>query len=435
MRAIRLPALSIAASFGASAATWVLLQQFAVRGLVAIKFLAIGRMLGPAAIGSVSVALLAVAIAEALSDTGLAQAVIQGEHPPTRSQLGAVWTTLTARGVLISLLLVALAPLLSSQFHLNGSLVLIQLAALLPLLRGLASPTYYVVQRERRFQHIAGVEIAASFVDCSVGLALAYFGAGAISVLIGLVAGESLKSILTWSTMKPRPPIRAVWSGIGHYVGFSRWIWASSVVNLLLNQFDKVVVGKLLGPAQLGGYQMSSRLAQMLLAEHGREPAGKWLVGQRRIEIYGHPWDADGLATGGYRRVQVGKRFTVRQPGEFGQEAVEQVEYAITRLMSFCTMPISPVQNAVVAPMSNTKLSAVCDSSNSGDMRATMKMPAVTIVAAWISAEIGVGPSIESGSHTCSGNCADLPVAPMNRQMQATVSRPQSVPGKLNAAS
>ena len=83
----------MAGSFGASAATWVLLQQFAVRGLVAIKFLAIGRMLGPAAIGSVSVALLAVAIAEALSDTGLAQAVIQGEHPPSRSQLGALWTT------------------------------------------------------------------------------------------------------------------------------------------------------------------------------------------------------------------------------------------------------------------------------------------------------------------------------------------------------
>ncbi|MFL6701853.1 MAG: oligosaccharide flippase family protein [Paraburkholderia graminis] len=267
MRAIRLPALSIASSFGASAATWVLLQQFAVRGLVAIKFLAIGRMLGPAAIGSVSVALLAVAIAEALSDTGLAQAVIQGEHAPTRPQLSAVWTTLTARGVLISLLLVASAPLLSSQFHLDGSLVLIQLAALLPLLRGLASPAYYVVQRERRFQHIAGVEVAAAFVDCSVGLTLAYLGAGAASVLIGLVAGETLKSVLTWVTMTPRPPVRAVWSGIGQYVGFSRWIWASSVINLLLNQFDKVVVGKLLGPTQLGGYQMSSRLAQMLLAD------------------------------------------------------------------------------------------------------------------------------------------------------------------------
>src|SRR5687768_15207931 len=86
--------------------------------------------------------------------------------------------------------------------------------------------------------------------------------------------------------------------------------------------------------------------------------------------------------------------------------------------MSFCTMPIRPVKNAVVAPTNSTIASAASLCSNSGDMRATMKMPAVTIVAAWISAEIGVGPSIESGSQTCSGTCADLPIAPMNRQTQ-----------------
>ena len=93
------------------------------------------------------------------------------------------------------------------------------------------------------------------------------------------------------------------------------------------------------------------------------------------------------------------------------------------------------MNSAVMAPITSTTFSAASDSSNSGDMRATMKMPAVTIVAAWISAEIGVGPSIESGSQTCSGNCALLPMAPMNRQMQATVSSPQSVPGKLMPAS
>lgn len=255
------------AGFGASAATWVLLQQVIVRGLVAIKFLAIGRILGPAAIGSVSVALLAVAIAESLSDTGLAQAVIQGHDTPTRAELSAVWTTLAARGVFVGLLLIALAPLMQSQFHLGGSLLLLQLAAALPLIRGIASPTYFVVQRERRFQHIAGVEISAAFADCCIGLMLALSGAGAYSVLIGMMAGETLKSTLTWATMQPRPPLKISWSGIGHYIGFSRWIWASSVVNLVLNQFDKIVVGKLLGPAQLGAYQMSSRLAQMLLAD------------------------------------------------------------------------------------------------------------------------------------------------------------------------
>src|SRR5512137_3024209 len=89
--------------------------------------------------------------------------------------------------------------------------------------------------------------------------------------------------------------------------------------------------------------------------------------------------------------------------------------------MSFWTTPRNAIDSAVTAPITVTNDSAVVDSSNSGLIRATMKMPAVTIVAAWISAEIGVGPSIESGSHTWSGTWALLPIAPTKRQMQTTV--------------
>src|SRR4249920_2818224 len=103
--------------------------------------------------------------------------------------------------------------------------------------------------------------------------------------------------------------------------------------------------------------------------------------------------------------------------------------------MSNCVIATSAIENAVIEPIASTNDKAVSDSSNSGDMRATMKIPAVTMVAAWISAEIGVGPSIESGSQTCSGNWADLPIAPMNRQMQAAVSSGQPVAATLIAAS
>src|SRR5437016_13512494 len=89
--------------------------------------------------------------------------------------------------------------------------------------------------------------------------------------------------------------------------------------------------------------------------------------------------------------------------------------------MSYCVSATSAIDSAVIAPITSTTDLAVSLNSYKGDMRATMKMPAVTMVAAWISAEIGVGPSIESGSQTCSGTCADLPIAPMNRQMQIRV--------------
>jgi len=46
-------------------------------------------------------------------------------------------------------------------------------------------------------------------------------------------------------------------------------------------------------------------------------------------------------------------------------------------------------------------------------------IPAVTIVAAWIKADTGVGPSIASGNHICNPTCADLPIAPNKKQKQA----------------
>src|SRR3954453_1659650 len=52
---------------------------------------------------------------------------------------------------------------------------------------------------------------------------------------------------------------------------------------------------------------------------------------------------------------------------------------------------------------------------------ASRKTPAATIVAAWISADTGVGPAIASGSHTCNGNWALLPIVPPNSSSAAAV--------------
>src|SRR5712671_7337632 len=108
-----------------------------------------------------------------------------------------------------------------------------------------------------------------------------------------------------------------------------------------------------------------------------------------------------------------------------------QVDQAMTRLMSFWAIPMLAANIAVVAPMTPTTAIAVDAYSNIGDRRATMKTPAVTIVAAWIRAETGVGPSIASGSQVCRPSWADFPIAPMNKRMQAIVSDGTCQPRKL----
>src|ERR671914_1911088 len=108
------------------------------------------------------------------------------------------------------------------------------------------------------------------------------------------------------------------------------------------------------------------------------------------------------------------------------------VEYANTRLRSSWPAAESAAYTAVTSPTTATANRATSDASKMGKARATRYTPAVTMVAAWIRADTGVGPSMASGSHVCSGSWADLPTAPANRRRAMTVAvdsaRPSAAP-------
>src|SRR6185369_6212862 len=97
-------------------------------------------------------------------------------------------------------------------------------------------------------------------------------------------------------------------------------------------------------------------------------------------------------------------------------------------------MPIVAANNAVSVPMMATTVKAIGARSKITCDRETIYTPAVTMVAAWIKAETGVGPSIASGSQTYSGICADLPQAPTMSKMPIAVNNPaEAVSGASGA--
>lgn len=63
----------------------------------------------------------------------------------------------------------------------------------------------------------------------------------------------------------------------------------------------------------------------------------------------------------------------------------------MTFLRSFCNKPAVAAIKAVAAPTKVTNAKTEGTHSNSGDERIIRKTPAVTMVAAWMRAETGVG--------------------------------------------
>src|ERR687890_1763562 len=98
------------------------------------------------------------------------------------------------------------------------------------------------------------------------------------------------------------------------------------------------------------------------------------------------------------------------------------VEAASDFLMSSLAQPTTAPKTSVMAPTMTTTSRASGVRSKIGFDRTTRYTPAVTIVAAWMSADTGVGPAIASPSQDCSGNCADLPHAPSSSRRPIAVS-------------
>src|SRR5438874_10035995 len=84
--------------------------------------------------------------------------------------------------------------------------------------------------------------------------------------------------------------------------------------------------------------------------------------------------------------------------------------------------------------MKVTNSKAMGESWNIGEQRQTRNTPAVTMVAAWIRAETGVGPSMASGSQVCNPSWADLPMAPTNSSRQAVSSAGTDLPRNMKWA-
>src|SRR5690606_3406330 len=89
-------------------------------------------------------------------------------------------------------------------------------------------------------------------------------------------------------------------------------------------------------------------------------------------------------------------------------------------LISVCVIAINAANNAVANPTTAITSIVTGESVNNIFARTTIYIPAVTIVAAWISADTGVGPAMASGSQVNNGICADLPVAATNNKSVIT---------------
>ena len=146
-----------------------------------------------------------------------------------------------------------------------------QLVAIMPALGtsfiflGLGGTHSAIAVKRIDFRPRTAATLAETILRGAVSVVLALAGAGVWSLVIGYMVGSAASTVMLWILVPWRPHFRPRRAHLRSLLGFGGQLTGVNVMAAFLTQFDYLVVGRVLGAAQLGFYSMATRLPSTVI--------------------------------------------------------------------------------------------------------------------------------------------------------------------------
>jgi PST family polysaccharide transporter len=215
----------------------------------------LARVLVPAEFGVFAVALMVQAIVINLAELGLAADLVR--HGDLDRRGPTITVVALVASSLLALLMWTGASTVASFMGAPDATWPIRLMALTIPMAGLTAVPYAQLQREFRQSRLFAIDGVNFVVGTTNTLALAFAGAGALSLAVGRVAGQSVSTVMQFAATKRR--VRLGWrpdvarSGIR----FGLPLACAGVLAWTLLNVDTMLVGRVAGVTALGFYVLA----------------------------------------------------------------------------------------------------------------------------------------------------------------------------------
>lgn len=227
---------------------------------VAIPFLA--RVLTPTDFGLAALALSMVMFFTLIGDAGLGRSLVRIDASDSEAWSSAFWASVLL-SIALALFIFLLAWPSASFFNEPRLTPIMMTLALAPLLMGLAEiPAASLLQREK-FQWLAGAEFAAALCGIVVALAVAFNGGGAWALVWQHLTQRIVKGVVVFTASGLRPRFVLSFERLSEHMRFMLDTVAWSITMFVSRQADTLIVGKFLGAATLGLYNIAVRVMQL----------------------------------------------------------------------------------------------------------------------------------------------------------------------------
>lgn len=245
---------------------WAFLANVSDKLLQLVRLVVLARLLAPEDFGLFGITLLALSALDRFTRTGFEEALVQ-KRGEDRLDLDTTWVVQVVRGVAMGAVLAAVAPWVAGFFEEPGAAPLVRVLGLVAVVRGFRNIGVIFFQKEIEFHREFVFRLSATVPDLVVSVAAAVLFRNAWALLAGLVAGAAVQSVASYWLHPHRPRLRFDLERARELFDFGKYLTAQSVVLFLLTEGDDALVGKVLGAASLGFYQIAYRLSNLATTE------------------------------------------------------------------------------------------------------------------------------------------------------------------------
>jgi PST family polysaccharide transporter len=230
--------------------------------ITVVQTVVLGRLLGPEEVGVFAAGTVTMGVV-LVAHSALAQALIQREHDMEHAANTALVATF-ASGLLLGIGVLVAAPLIGELFHSSRVGLIAAASSGLVLLHSCSSVPDALMQRAFQFKRRLIIAPAMSLVFATVAIIFAVLGYGAWSMVIGTYASLLTAVVMSWWMAKWRP-----FNGRFSYriwremAGFSFPLLLDGLGERAREMVEQVLVGRMLGTADLGQFRYAYRIASM----------------------------------------------------------------------------------------------------------------------------------------------------------------------------
>jgi len=245
-------------------AGWSAVDYWTQQVTALLVFIVVGNIVGPAAIGVMTMALLAMTLMMTLLLDGFSDALIQRETI-NADYIDTTFWLLLGLGLAASLLLVAAAHPLAYLFHAPALRhVLPLLAICLPFVA--ITATYHgILQRELQFRILAIRTVVSQLLGFALAVVLARRGFGADSLVGYYLTARIIEAALVMPVSGIWPGLRVRREAAAAIIGFGRHRVSNQLLGFVVMQIDRFSASLFLGAVAVGIYSTAERISSALI--------------------------------------------------------------------------------------------------------------------------------------------------------------------------